>query len=110
MTVKNRSSCGGRATESLLGCAIALRGEPAVHWLAADTGGIDGMQDNANAIVTPSTLACALAQGMKVAEFLRRNDAHRFFKPLGDLMMPRPTSTNAIDFRALLIVRVVAGP
>ena len=38
VTVKNRSSCGGRATESLLGCAIALQGEPAVHWLAADTG------------------------------------------------------------------------
>ena len=94
---------GGRATEFLLGCAIALQGEPGVHVLAADTDGIDGMEDNAGAIVTPSTLARAAALGMKPAEFLDRNDAYGFFAPLDDLVVPGPTFTNVNDFRALLI-------
>ena len=95
---------GGRATEFLLGCAIALQGEPGVYVLAADSDGIDGSEDNAGAIVTPSTLARAMSQGMKAAEFLDRNDAYNFFKPLGDLVTPGPTFTNVNDFRALLIV------
>ena len=41
---------------------------------------------------------------MKAAEFLDRNDAYNFFKPLGDLVTPGPTFTNVNDFRALLIV------
>ena len=94
---------GGRATEFLLGCAIALQGEPGVHVLAADTDGIDGMEDNAGAIVTPSTLARAAALGMKPAEFLDRNDAYSFFAPLADLVVPGPTFTNVNDFRAVLI-------
>ena len=104
VTVKNKSGRGGRATEFLLGCAIALQGEPRVQVLAADTDGIDGIEDNAGAIVTPSTLARALSQGMKAADFLDRNDAYNFFKPLGDLVTPGPTFTNVNDFRALLIV------
>ncbi len=104
VTVKNRTGRGGRATEFLLGCAIALQGEPGVHVLAADTDGIDGVEDNAGAIVTPSTLARALSQGLKAADFLDRNDAYNFFKPLGDLVTPGPTFTNVNDFRALLIL------
>ena len=99
-----RSPCrGGRATEFLLGCAIALQGEPGVHVLAADTDGIDGIEDNAGAIVTPSTLARAQALGMKAADHLDRNDAYSFFKPLGDLVTPGPTFTNVNDFRAILV-------
>ena len=104
VTVKDKAGRGGRATEFLLGCAIALQGEPGVHVLAADTDGIDGVEDNAGAVVTPSTLARALAQGMKAADYLDRNDAYNFFKPLGDLVTPGPTFTNVNDFRALLIV------
>ena len=104
VTVKNRTGRGGRATEFLLGCAIALQGEPGVHVLAADTDGIDGVEDNAGAIVTPSTLARGLSQGLKAADFLDRNDAYNFFKPLGDLVTPGPTFTNVNDFRALLIL------
>jgi glycerate 2-kinase len=95
---------GGRATEFLLGCAIALQGEPGVHVLAADTDGIDGVEDNAGAIVTPDTLARAQALGLKAQDFLDRNDAYNFFKPIGDLVVPGPTFTNVNDFRALLIV------
>jgi glycerate 2-kinase len=95
---------GGRATEFLLGCAIALQGQPGVHVLAADTDGIDGIEDNAGAIVTPDTLARGLAQGMKAQEYLDANNAYGFFAPLSDLVVPGPTFTNVNDFRALLIV------
>jgi hydroxypyruvate reductase len=104
VTVKAKGGRGGRATEFLLGCAIALQGEPGVHVLAADTDGIDGVEDNAGAIVTPDTLARALSQGLKAQEVLDRNDAYNFFAPLGDLVAPGPTFTNVNDFRALLVL------
>ena len=104
VTVKGKGGRGGRATEFLLGCAIALQDEPGVHVMAGDTDGIDGVEDNAGAIVTPDTLARAEAAGLKPAEFLDRNDAYNFFKPLGDLVVTGPTFTNVNDFRALLIV------
>jgi hydroxypyruvate reductase len=103
VTVKSKGGRGGRATEFLLGCAIALQGERGVHVLAADTDGIDGVEDNAGAIVTPDTLARAAAKGLKPAEFLDRNDAYNFFGPLGDLVVTGPTFTNVNDFRALLV-------
>ncbi len=104
VTVKSKGGRGGRAGEFLLGCAIALQGEPGVHVLAADTDGIDGIEDNAGAIVTPDTLARATVAGMKAAEYLDRNDAYSFFHALGDLVVPGPTFTNVNDFRALLVL------
>jgi glycerate 2-kinase len=103
VTVKSKGGRGGRATEFLLGCAIALQGQGGVHVLAADTDGIDGVEDNAGALVTPDTLARGLAQGMKAQEFLDANNAYGFFAPLADLVVPGPTFTNVNDFRALLI-------
>ena len=95
---------GGRATEFLLGCAIALQGQPGVHVLAADTDGIDGIEDNAGAFVAPDTLARAAALGIRPAERLDANDAYGFFSALGDLVQTGPTFTNVNDFRALLVL------
>jgi hydroxypyruvate reductase len=103
VTVGARGGRGGRATEFLLGCAVALQGEPGVHVLAADTDGIDGSEDNAGAIVTPSTLARARALGIDPADMLARHDAYAVFEALGDLVVTGPTLTNVNDFRALLI-------
>ncbi|HSB25747.1 MAG TPA: glycerate kinase [Burkholderiaceae bacterium] len=99
-----RTGRGGRATEFLLGCAIALQGEPGVWVLAADTDGIDGVETNAGAVVVPETLARAAAQGMKAADHLDRHDAYSFFERLGDLVVTGPTLTNVNDFRALLVL------
>jgi glycerate 2-kinase len=101
---EQRLGRGGRATEFLLGCALALHGEPDVWVLAADTDGIDGIDDNAGAIVTPDTLARARARGLNASDHLDRHDAHGFFEPLGDLVMTGPTYTNVNDFRALLVL------
>jgi hydroxypyruvate reductase len=95
---------GGRAGEFCLGLALALQGQPGVYALAADTDGIDGMEDNAGAFVAPDTLKRAAAQGMKVDRFLDRNDAYGYFEPLGDLVVTGPTHTNVNDFRALLVL------
>ena len=99
-----RAGRGGRATEFLLGCAIALQGEAGVHVIAGDTDGIDGVEDNAGAIVTPDTLARARALGLQAQDLLDRNDAYNFFEPLGDLVHTGPTFTNVNDFRAMLVV------
>ena len=95
---------GGRAGEFCMGLAQALGGQNGVWALAADTDGIDGIEDNAGAVVTPDTLARAAAAGMKAAEYLDRNDAYSFFSRLGDLVVPGPTFTNVNDFRALLVL------
>lgn len=94
---------GGRAGEFCMGLAQALNGQPGVWALAADTDGIDGVEDNAGAFVAPDTLARAAARGLKLADHLTRNDAYGFFEPLGDLVVTGPTHTNVNDFRALLI-------
>ena len=95
---------GGRAGEFCLGLAGALAGQPDVWALAADTDGIDGIEDNAGAFVTPDTLARAAAKNRKLLDHLDRNDAYGYFDAIGDLLVTGPTHTNVNDFRALLIL------
>ena len=95
---------GGRAGEFCLGLAVALQAQPGVWAIAADTDGIDGIEDNAGAAVTPDTLARAEVQGIKPANCLDRNDAYGFFSALGDLVITGPTHTNVNDFRAILVL------
>ena len=95
---------GGRAGEFCMGLALALQGQARVHALAADTDGIDGVEDNAGAYVAPDTRARALALGMRLDAYLDRNDAYGYFHALGDLVITGPTHTNVNDFRALLVL------
>ena len=95
---------GGRAGEFCLGLAMALQAQPNVWALSADTDGIDGVEDNAGAVVTPDTLArCALA-GIKPSDHADRNDSYRLFEALNDLVVSGPTHTNVNDFRAVLVL------
>jgi glycerate 2-kinase len=95
---------GGRAGEFCLGLAVALQAQPGVWAIAADTDGIDGIEDNAGARVMPDTLARAQTQGVKAADCLDRNDAYGFFAAVGDLVVTGPTHTNVNDFRAILVL------
>jgi glycerate 2-kinase len=95
---------GGRAGEFCMGLAQALGGQADVWALAADTDGIDGVEDNAGALVTPDTLVRAGRQGLRLADHLSSNDAYGFFEPLGDLVFTGPTHTTVNDFRALLVL------
>lgn len=103
VTVVNKAGRGGRNMEYCLGLAIALAGQPGVWALACDTDGIDGTEDAAGAIVTPTTLVRASAKGLDPAKYLAENNAYLFFRALGDLVMTGPTLTNVNDFRAILI-------
>ncbi len=103
VTVKQKGGRGGRASEFALGCALALGGEAKVWVLAADTDGIDGVEANAGAFVTPDTLDRATHRGLIGRDHLDRNDAYAFFAALGDLLVTGPTFTNVNDFRAILI-------
>ncbi|WP_228530059.1 glycerate kinase type-2 family protein [Diaphorobacter caeni] len=95
---------GGRAGEFCMGLGLALKGQAGVWALAADTDGIDGVEDNAGAFVTPDTLQRAAAQGMRIADCMDRNDSYGFFDAIGDLFITGPTNTNVNDFRAILIL------
>jgi len=95
---------GGRAGEFCLGLAQALQGQAGVWALAADTDGIDGVQDNAGAQVTPDTVLRAQALGLKIDDHLQRNDAYGYFQALSDLVITGPTHTNVNDFRAILVL------
>ncbi len=94
---------GGRSTESLLGLALALAGEPGVWALCADTDGIDGKSDAAGAVAAPDTLARARAAGLDPRAMLAAHDSYGLFDALGDLVRPGPTLTNVNDFRAILV-------
>ena len=95
---------GGRAGDFCLGLAQALQGQERVYALAADTDGIDGVEANAGAWVEPATLRRALANGMKISDYLDRNDAYGYFAALGDLVGNGPTFTNVNDFRTMLVL------
>ncbi|HOZ64263.1 MAG TPA: MOFRL family protein, partial [Burkholderiaceae bacterium] len=62
------------------------------------------VEDNAGAYVAPDTLARAQERGMKIDQYLDRNDAYGYFSPLGDLVITGPTHTNVNDFRAMLVL------
>lgn len=94
---------GGRNVEFLLALAIALRGEAGTWAIAGDTDGVDGAEEIAGAIVAPDTIFRAARLGVRAADRLADNDAHAFFKALGDQVVTGPTLTNVNDFRAVLV-------
>lgn len=103
VTVRTTGGRGGRAGEFLMGCALALKSQPGVWVLAADTDGVDGSEDNAGAVVTPDTLQRAALTGLRIEDYLQRHDSYSFFAALDDLVITGPTYTNVNDFRAVLI-------
>jgi glycerate 2-kinase len=94
---------GGRNVEFLLSLGLALDGLPGVFALAADTDGVDGLEEIAGAYLAPDSLARAWMLGINARESLAANDGHGFFQALGDSVITGPTLTNVNDFRAVLI-------
>jgi len=94
---------GGRNVEFLLALAIAISGDSRMAALAADTDGIDGMEQIAGAVIDASSLSRARQRGLDPVAILENNDAHSLFEKLGDQVITGPTHTNVNDFRAILI-------
>ncbi|WP_068083693.1 glycerate kinase type-2 family protein [Polycladidibacter stylochi] len=102
VTVKGNGR-GGRNVEFLLSCLLACEAGSNIYALAADTDGVDGLEEIAGAVFGPDSFKRAKAMGLNPLEFLKRNDGHSFFEALGDQIITGPTRTNVNDFRALLI-------
>jgi len=83
--------------------AVSLDGAPGIHAVAGDTDGIDGTEDNAGALLDPTSLARAAARGIDPRRALDDNDGYGVFAALDDLVVTGPTRTNVNDFRAILI-------
>lgn len=103
VTVRASGGRGGRNVEFLLALALALDGEPGIHALAADTDGVDGMEEIAGAVIGPDTVRRIRERGLSPRAALDGNDGHTVFEALGDQVVTGPTYTNVNDFRAILI-------
>jgi hydroxypyruvate reductase len=95
---------GGPNTQFMLKLAIELDGIDNAYALACDTDGIDGIMDNAGAIIGPNTLKRAQANDLSPKAYLENNDSYNFFKVLDDLIIPGPTHTNVNDYRVIILV------
>jgi len=103
VTVRGKGR-GGRCSEFLLALARELEGVAGAWAIAADTDGIDGVEDNAGAVLSPDSLRRAREAGLDARRMLDDNDAYAFFAQLGDLLVTGPTRTNVNDYRAILLL------
>ncbi len=96
---------GGRNQQLALAALneLAKHDPRGIALVSAGTDGEDGPTDAAGAIVDAATIAAAAERGLNPADYLRRNDAYRFFAPLGGLLVTGPTHTNVCDLRVLLV-------
>ena len=97
------SGRGGRNQEM---CAAALReigDRKGLHFFSAGTDGIDGNSDAAGALVDHTSFARARALGLRIDDFLRRNDTNQLLARIGDLVITGPTGTNVMDITMLFI-------
>jgi len=103
-----RRGRGGRNQQLVLAALTRLANhDPAgITLLAGGTDGEDGPTDAAGAVIDESIVKAAARRNLDPADYLLRNDAYRFFEPLGALLKTGPTHTNVCDLRVV----VVDGP
>lgn len=102
VTIKG-NGLGGRNQEFALAGAIEINGLEKVVLLSGGTDGTDGPTDATGAVADTHTVQRAISMGLDPKVHLKNNDAHPFFKKLGDLLITGPTHTNVMDVRILLI-------
>ena len=103
-----RRGMGGRSQQLVLAALerLAPEGASGIAILSGGTDGEDGPTDAAGAILDPTTLAAAQEHGLDPSNYLSRNDAYNFFKPLDALIKTGPTHTNVCDVRVVVVDRV----
>ncbi len=94
---------GGRNQEMALAVLREFQGNRRFLFLSAGTDGIDGHSDAAGALVDQGSWEKAKELGLRIDDYLARNDSYHFFRQTGDLIMTGPTGTNVMDMTALLI-------
>ncbi|HTQ39807.1 MAG TPA: DUF4147 domain-containing protein [Pirellulales bacterium] len=109
---------GGRNQQAVLAALVRLEemkqmgaiGSGGIAILSGGTDGEDGPTDAAGALVDWQIIEAANRRGLNAADFLRRNDAYRFFEPLDALIKTGPTQTNVCDVRVVLVERALGKP
>jgi hydroxypyruvate reductase len=97
---------GGRNQQLVLAALQYLHengGADGIALLSGGTDGEDGPTDAAGAYVDADVLDAARQKNLDSADYLARNDAYRFFTPLGALLKTGPTHTNVCDVRVVVV-------
>jgi len=96
---------GGRNTELALsflqGIEQDREGAKGVYLLSAATDGNDGPTDSAGAYASGELLD--KISGMRIDEYLARNDSYSFFEKAGGLFKTGPTNTNVCDIQLVIV-------
>ena len=69
----------------------------------AGTDGLDGNSEAAGAIVDNRTYDYIQKHGLRIDEYLYRNDSNGLLERAGALIITGPTGTNVMDIAILLI-------
>jgi len=93
---------GGRNQELALAAAIEIDGANNVVVLAGGTDGIDGLSDNAGAIVDSTTIERLRRAGIDPVGSLGENDSATALDAVGDSIRTGPTGTNVCDVTLVL--------
>ncbi len=101
VTVKG-DGVGGRCQEFALAGALEIAGMPGTVLAAFGTDGTDGPTDAAGAYADGEMLSAAAGRGLKLGDFLARNDSFPVMKRMGRLIKTGPTLTNVNDIYLLL--------
>lgn len=88
---------GGRNQQLALEVAQRIAGKSSCCFLSAGTDGIDGLSEDAGAIVDGGTIERGEAEGQSAADALKRADANPFLAASGDLIHLGATGTNVMD-------------
>jgi glycerate-2-kinase len=98
----NGSGRGGRNQELALAAALELVGASPAVILAAGTDGIDGLSDNAGAIVDSTTIERLRRADVDPVGSLADNDSATALAAIGDEIRTGPTGTNVCDVTLVL--------
>jgi glycerate 2-kinase len=106
---------GGRNQHLALAAARLIAGHSDLLLLAAGTDGIDGVTEDAGALVDADSCGRLALAGLDADECLRRADSARALAASGDLVHTGPTGTNVGDLviglkLPLEAARALAGP
>jgi hydroxypyruvate reductase len=96
---------GGRNQQLALAALLGLTDWSGLALVAGGTDGEDGPTNAAGAIADAEILAEAHRLGLDGRDYLRRNDAYRFFDAVGGLLRTGTTHTNVCDVRVLTLGR-----
>lgn len=76
--------------------------------LSGGTDGEDGPTDAAGAVIDRRIDEAARQRKLDIADYLRRNDAYRFFEQVEGLVKTGPTHTNVCDVRVVVVDKKTA--